>query len=1004
MVLLADRASDRKATMTVASEGFHLGCFTGYSDLIARRRDSYAHKSAFLEEDNLWKRRQEEGSDRDYALPPAMLKPQLRRKTTLPLAVLPENYSVSFKGNLSCALEPISIDMTLSGKSDRDSRTYHLGSIGRVHGEITGEVLGTQTTGDDGTDLVSLESESLLCDVDFGIDQGIEVNLCDKAVIDAAIAILNARAPSDSDVQPMESPEKCLLDRLPSGVSARIATGLISVFIAHEDVNPECESKLSRGLWLQTRVTGEYAYYQHRSQTLPFRHSLNAAHRTSLHLPEDIATQALAKHNKLSAARGRAALVSVTAADLFLKPVYNGQRFNDNGGTHQVQTRPKAPKSRPQDEFVGWEFQKPAAEHELQEGRFANNWSPFDIGDKEQAERALVYVPAASFNWLIEQPTADSVLGHQLNSRVEKVEAACDLSHIYCSLMASLTFMQLAAAISRPKTQRPAKPPLNLSIKLDVPHIQLHLAFPLREQLVITIASASVSRQAQEGVSASADSCLFYVPSTRQTGTWEELGRVEKLLVKAAPPGSPTSFAADAEVLRIRIPFAYAMSKLILNINVTVKTLKGLLQDLNKGEFATVFKPRSEEPKRIPPIALSFRHVSIESKDDPVETGLNLIFRTGLAEQVKRNELDQKFNEKVEILNRHRMAVDLASSDEDQPGRYGSLTAKATTTIEDAYSRLERLKSQTWCRRIRAAKQEQRRREAAIKKRLQDVNKDRHVPVPLAQTTSTPPLFRMALENVRLNVSDLGWSRSEIIDYMSELSTPFKPDTQFSLMVPLKIDWTMDEGVLNLRDYPLPLVRLPPVLAGDRPSWSVSTPFIIAEEFIPGPIGEDTVVYVPCEVLPEGCGAKEASAFVVQVAKTIMPVKTYSRPVINLASEKITEFTWGNSYQPAIQDFMKVIESISHPARDPSPRVGFWDKLRLTTHWKVTVNFNGPAHLHLKGESFGSDRANVQAPPTPTRSPTLARALYFHSREIQRWRSTSPTQSTRQYRCPRISY
>jgi hypothetical protein len=109
-------------------------------------------------------------------------------------------------------------------------------------------------------------------------------------------------------------------------------------------------------------------------------------------------------------------------------------------------------------------------------------------------------------------------------------------------------------------------------------------------------------------------------------------------------------------------------------------------------------------------------------------------------------------------------------------------------------------------------------------------------------------------------------------------------------------------------------------------------------------------MYIPCEIIPAGMGDKNAQAFTVQVFKTISPVKTYTRPEIKIHSKRTTEFTWGNSMQPAIQDFMKVMETLSHPPRDPSSRIGFWDKFRLILHWVVKVDFEGPVHLHLKGE------------------------------------------------------
>ena len=944
MIVLADGVSEEKTTLTLASDGLHVGCFTSFSDIVARRRDMPSSRRAFEKEAELQGRRESSGSRSNYTLPESCLDADLRRDTTDP-AILRDDYAVSMRIDGRLALEPLSLHMALSGKARQHQETYHLASIGRLHGTLTGDILGKENYKDDGSVITTIDPTSLSCLLDLGVDQGIKLNLWRTQVINALMVMTEAHTSERKEKPHTERAN--VLARLPSGISARVSLGQISAFIGHEDPNPQCTLGLIRGLWIRSTVIFEYAYYNSKAQALQTRHGHNSVVRTKLKLPEDITTQALAFYNALESAEGCAALASFTCLHTCVIPVYNGEKFSKAGGTslshHPVPTRPK---EAPRDSYVGWEFRRPREEDSLASGRFANNVENIEVGgDAVQASRPLVLVPHMAVNWLIKRSARDSEVEHSLTGRVGTVSINCDMSHIYAALMAIMTITRITK--SRKKANHPKQPSKLSAIALEftIPTIKAHIQFPLHEHLFLYLDGVNVSKPPCAGFAGGANKIYAFVPSVRSRGEWEELGRIKALSVQSAPIGEAPVFGIHTEAFRLRIPVFYTFSKLVLNISSTVKTLKLLSIDLKQPMFETVKRPVSEEPKRLPPIAISFDHISLEARDDPVETELGLIWRSGAAEQVNRIELEDAYDQKLYIVSMLKERGH-SPSEIEPPFGLSKLSTKATVDIEEARIRLDWYITRCWTKRIRLAKQEQRRKQRNYRRQFDAANLTGvTLPIKVTESTYTAPLFRAAIQRCKLVVSDLGWSRDEIIKYMGDVSTPFSDDAKFDLMLPLRLKWEMGEGSCTLRDYPLPLLRIPPAADQKKPAWHLDTPFIVAEE-LPE---ECSLTYIPVEVIPSGLGAIEASPFTVQIAKNALPVKTYSRPVVDITSNGVTEFAWGNSYQPAIQDFMRVMDSITHPPRDPSPKPGFWDKFRLILHWKVTVNFENPVHLHMKG-------------------------------------------------------
>ncbi|WRT67617.1 uncharacterized protein IL334_004589 [Kwoniella shivajii] len=964
---LADRLSDNKTTLTFDSDGVHCGCFTGFTELSGRRRDKPTSRKAFEDEDKIREQRAKM-SNLDYALPPVMLPRHVRRSENRPCATLSDDFSISLKGDAQMNIEPLRIKIKLS-----DDNFHDLANVGRIHGTVSGDVLGRHEVTDSKTETAFFDWTSLSSNFDMGIDEGINIELWKKEVIEALIVMGEAhQSSSPQNPRSSRSDDKKTFNRLPSGVSARFSLGTINLFIGHEDINPAMKGKHSppvRGTWIQTSAIFEYALYRHQAQAFPWRHHLTAPQRAKLQLPEDITVQALAFATKYRSDGGTAALTSLVVEDFIVRPIYNGNTFVANGGTkRKMMFSPLQPAKHFDDTHCGAsqilrtrlktlrDKEFPYTEEELKHNKKRPSLEsyipkleypvpPLEVGIMEQAQRPWLRIRNSRVHLTVQQTRADSDTEFKITSRLDNVALLSNYPHLYSNLHAGLTVKKLMDAWK--KSNKPADAPRrehNLSIGILIPNLTIHMAFPLKEQLYFYSSNVSINMPPSTGLSFSADQALVYVPSFTKLGDWEELGRIKRSSVSLSEPGMPLEINPKVEAIRVRIPYKYEMNSLVLDVSVTIKTLKLLFRNFfGYREFVVRHNSAAEAPKRIPKFRFEIGSVSLEAKDDPADTNLNLIWRAGYHEQAKRNALEDTFAKKTALLdNSNTSSEESLHVNGTRPDP--KLTKRATVDLEDARDRLDRYISGVWIKRMRLAIHEQKRREAATLRPMHGCGPNIKLPINILPSSQTAPLFRFTLQNVDLTISDPGLNRTEIIDYMGKVSSPFDDGVEFSLMVPLKIEWTMSEAKCSLRDYPLPLLRVQPT-DNVIPAFHMSTRFIIAEEYA----DDDSTAFIPVEVLPKGCGGSDYPAFTVEVAKTIMPVKMYGEPRFKIYSKKTTEFAWGMAYQFAIQDFAKVVETFGHAPRDPSPKLAFFDKMRLVCHLKPIVEFEGPVHLHLKG-------------------------------------------------------
>lgn len=461
------------------------------------------------------------------------------------------------------------------------------------------------------------------------------------------------------------------------------------------------------------------------------------------------------------------------------------------------------------------------------------------------------------------------------------------------------------------------------------------------------------------------------------------------------------SFDIATDAIRIAVPHQLVVHKIFDNVTNVTKVVKQMQHRFKTGTNEYVLDKEPEGPKNVPKISIRSRAVLFELEDSSFEWKLGTIYRIGLMEQKQRLAREQAFEIKVKKLqqqdemrsggsSRHRArsahnglhghrqrnksstrdgrhgrfhrrtksadSSDPGSLDGDRPMRYNKdgfsgLSGSSRTSVEVACEKLKVLNAQTWKKRIDHALTTQTHSMHDIRSmfwgldELPDDVEQKEIVLSIPQR---PPLMALAISDLDIIIDKPSFPMSEYPKFLQRVGKGMPTDMQYSLLIPMHIQINAGEAKLHLRDYPLPLVHIPSIgnVGSSRlPSLSLKTDFVIAEEFRDVESSRvSRVVVVPQE---ETLAGELSGGFAVDVRRTVAPVKTYSDMNIDINSAYPTRITWGTSYQPAIQDMMQIIENFTKPAVDPSERVGFWDKIRLTFHSRINISWKGDGDVHL---------------------------------------------------------
>ncbi|KAM0789695.1 hypothetical protein ACM66B_006555 [Microbotryomycetes sp. NB124-2] len=786
-----------------------------------------------------------------------------------------------------------------------------------------------------------------------------------SAFADAAATATERR--SSARVPESPSQPEPIVNRLP--LEQCLYTAIVVFDARVAGVDPRNDEQACRGVALHAGpIIAEFVMQQEHHPSI-----VNFAARHALEMREDIRIEANAE---VAGQPGqRQALFKLSMRDVNLDPVVDAR-------ASRGQNRMKSMSGHHEDDDADWELKNRANISDLVKRR--RSIMP---ARPKQASRGILVIPHLPVRLRVlaarssDDNTADKATerAQPLDEVVMSIESESltlrvELFSIYLCLVAISTIQSMhskAQSARGASSSAPAKatshkrPSPCINFRVELRELHAYVTLPHDVPLFINVRRLRVQHAKASGALAEWDALLLAGECPTQPKRWEDIVRLRVTSVAIRPePGNdgsqPFVVTLRTDSVRLRIPFKYVFSRIVDNVANLIKATKQLVHWHVKDKPDWVLEPHEEGPKRLPKIDINIKLFAFEIQDDPFETRLNIIWRAGHEEQSARIERDAAFEAKVDAIHRAESGQDDDEDDQQQQtgsrqssARKRKVSGKHSVSIAEARHNLKAYNSSHWIKRMRNAVAEQSRREEALTRRLYGPHSQRPdtlLPIDLLPASRSAPLARATLHDLRFTVTRPSFNQDELPDFLHDVGKGLPRDTKFTTLVPLHFCWKMESMRCDVRDYPLPLLLVPPMSSAsghDFASWECGADLVVAEE-VGGP---ESIRRVPCAIVPAHASSNRSKLYTITVPRSAMPTKTYCTPVVRIRSPYATRIGWGNSIQPAIQDIAKVIDTLTKATPDPSERVGFWDKIRLVFHWRIKILFEGegPVHFHLKG-------------------------------------------------------
>jgi len=480
--------------------------------------------------------------------------------------------------------------------------------------------MSSATVKDDGVTVLDISSTFL--DLHCSTD-AISVELWHTEVVSALSQILDAfrQRPKPAPSHPWSKPSHRgphLLDRLPVGVAATVAIDRFTVFVTSPDVNPTESTEITRGVAFHT------GFSVHFCSILPCHvaviSNVRNRHQTrhKLYLPEEPVIRAIDKTTSRRESDWTSDIVRIM--------------FWDTGFRSAISTACVA--------------DDPYCLEDLTSKFNEQNTQFLSI---PSARVDLVYPGVRAAEW---SGDAEDKWICEAGVKVPTVKVKLELVHAYCMLLAArglrelFTPSPLNSKANAPREPTGLNPPAEptreniVQLRASVQTLELLFSMPEGKAIAARMNDVNLQVTPTRTILVSWPSCFFWVPRLKGLSKrlenpaddhqWEELISMQSwdvIIDATSQPG--VSITVQGEAGRVRIPHHFVLSELVLAIALSVKSMKHLVEVVDKGRFRKMDIPVKEGAKKVPKMVFKIRRLIGEAADDPFESKLGLISHAG---------------------------------------------------------------------------------------------------------------------------------------------------------------------------------------------------------------------------------------------------------------------------------------------------------------------------------------------------------------------------------------
>lgn len=412
----------------------------------------------------------------------------------------------------------------------------------------------------------------------------------------------------------------------------------------------------------------------------------------------------------------------------------------------------------------------------------------------------------------------------------------------------------------------------------------------------------------------------------------------------------------DTSNVKLSVPSNFIVHTLFDSIKLSVKLKKRFIYILKTNDSEMIPPINEMRDLKLPTMRLRSRDLSFVLEDDPFEAELGTIFQLGLVEQELRLRKLKEFNKYVEDAKlRSDNDPKLNQLLDEIYSNPSNLQKKNENPIVDEYTqKLYKLRvnlSKSWKKTVNEFKL---KKNKATQENFEFLTGTLSSRLPasakfnshIVDFNGDAPLMGILFSNVVITVSNPLFHKDggDIKKFLHRVGKGYPMDSKWNQLVPMKFKLVSSEVRVHLRDYPLPLVYIPGSEVFDSSIEKNQKTFVLGGDMIIAemmPQSEREIWYRYVPVFFSTSDSK-TDDYGCDVVTTICKTKVLYEAECFIDSTAPTTATWSNAYQPVLRHLDTVFDGFSKPTRDPSLKLGVWDKMRDIVHGSLKFKWVNP--------------------------------------------------------------